>query len=152
MTKLPPIEKILEAWTAIADGHVVLDADNNSALVTSSDGAKMYTVTFHGDLYTSNDNATYWQGYAGYPIIAVLMLQGRLPLNHEIADEFKDVDWKSINDKFKRNYAGAAAEIIKERKLDEIKVAAEMTRVYDDLRKLPFTIKRSSLHPPKSAK
>lgn len=152
MTKLPPIEKILEAWTALADGHVVLNEDDGSALVTSSDGAKTYTVTFHGDLYTSNDNATYWQGYAGYPIIAVLMLQGRLPLNHGIANEFKGVDWKSINDEFKRNYERAAARIINERGLDGAQVSAEMNRVYDDLKKLPLTIKRGSLRPPKSGK
>ena len=37
------IEKILEAYTAIADGHVKLE--NDQALVTSSNEAKTYTVT-----------------------------------------------------------------------------------------------------------
>ena len=45
MKKFPPIEKILEAYTAIADGHVKLE--NDQALVTSSNEAKTYTVTFH---------------------------------------------------------------------------------------------------------
>lgn len=92
MTKLPPIEKIPEAWTAIADGHVRLEPDAGRALVESSDEAKTYTVTFDGDTYTSNDNATYWQGYAGYPIIAVLMLRGRLPLDGSLSEQFRDVD------------------------------------------------------------
>lgn len=43
MKKFPPIEKILEAYTAIADGHVKLE--NDQALVTSSNEAKTYTVT-----------------------------------------------------------------------------------------------------------
>lgn len=77
MKKFPPIEKILEAYTAIADGHVKLE--NDQALVTSSNEAKTYIVTFHDNTYTSNDNASYWQGYLGYPGIAVLMLQGKLP-------------------------------------------------------------------------
>jgi hypothetical protein len=38
MKKFPPIEKILEAYTAIADGHVKLE--NDQALVTSSNEAK----------------------------------------------------------------------------------------------------------------
>ena len=43
MKKFPPIEKILEAYTAIADGHIKLE--NDQALVTSSNEAKTYTVT-----------------------------------------------------------------------------------------------------------
>jgi len=46
-----------------------------SASVDSSDNTKRYTVTWDGSVYTSNDNASIWQEYAGYPMIAVLMLQ-----------------------------------------------------------------------------
>ncbi|ATU20336.1 hypothetical protein BcFMB_04715 [Bifidobacterium choerinum] len=152
MTKLPPIEKIPEVWTAIADGHVLLDPAEGRALVTSSDSAKTYTVTFDDDTYTSNDNATYWQGYAGYPIIAVLMLQGRLPLDGSLSEQFKDVDWKLINDRFKRNYAGALDEVISERGLDKERVTAAMELAYDDLKELPLTIRRGSVKPPKSAR
>lgn len=63
MKKMPPIQKILEAYTAIVDKHVELK--NNEALVTSSNGAKTYTVSWEDNIYHSNDNATYWQGYAG---------------------------------------------------------------------------------------
>lgn len=86
MKKFPPIEKILEAYTAIADGHVKLE--NDQALVTSS-----------------NDNASYWQGYLSYPGIAVLMLQGKLPYDKELAQQFAGVDWNKINQEYKRNYA-----------------------------------------------
>ncbi len=106
MKKFPPIEKILEAYTAIAEGHVKLE--NDQALVTSSNEAKTYTVTFHDNTYTSNDNASYWQGYLGYPGIAVLMLQGKLPYDKELAQQFAGVDWNKINQEYKRNYAQAA--------------------------------------------
>ena len=133
MKKLPPIQKILEAYTAIVDKHVNLTKDQ--AEVASSNGAKTYTVNWDDNEYHSNDNATYWQGYAGYPVIAVLMLQGKLPFNQKLADNFKSVNWNEINSKFKRNYA-----------------KAELGAVYEDLKKLPITIKRGSLRPPKARK
>ena len=88
MEKLPPIEKVYEAWSAVADGRVALHPDERRAAIASSNGAKTYTVAWNenGSTYSSNDNATYWQGYAGYPVIAVLMLQGRLPLDRAAAD------------------------------------------------------------------
>ena len=103
MKKMPPIQKILETYTAIVDKHVELK--NNEALVTSSNGAKTYTVSCEDNIYHSNDNATYWQGYAGYPIIAVLMLQGKISFDQKLADNFASVNWNEVNAKFKRNYA-----------------------------------------------
>lgn len=150
MKKMPPIQKILEAYTAIVDKHVELK--NNEALVTSSNGAKTYTVSWDNDIYHSNDNATYWQGYAGYPIIAVLMLQGKIPFDQKLADNFASVNWNEVNAKFKRNYAKAASEVIKKKGLDEKEVMVELERVYGALKDLPITIKRGSLCPPKASK
>ena len=131
MKKMPPIQKILEAYTAIVDKHVELK--NNEALVTSSNGAKTYTVSWDNDIYHSNDNATYWQGYAGYPIIAVLMLQGKIPFDQKLADNFASVNWNEVNAKFKRNYAKAASEVIKKKGLDEKEVMVELEKVYGAL-------------------
>ena len=150
MKKMPPIQKILEAYTAIVDKHVELK--NNEALVTSSNGAKAYTVSCEDNIYHSNDNATYWQGYAGYPIIAVLMLQGKIPFDQKLADNFASVNWNEVNAKFKRNYAKAASEVIKEKRLDEKEVMAELEKVYRALKDLPITIKRGALRPPKASK
>ena len=97
--KLPPIEKIHEAYSAIADKRVVLK--ENEAEVSSSDLTKTYMVKWKDEVYSSNDNASYWQGYIGYPIIAVLMLQGKLPLNQEIAMYFQGINWKKINTEYK---------------------------------------------------
>ena len=65
MEKLPPIEKVYEAWSAVADGRVALHPDERRAAIASSNGAKTYTVAWNenGSTYSSNDNATYWQGY-----------------------------------------------------------------------------------------
>lgn len=150
MKKMPPIQKILEAYTAIVDKHVELK--NNEALVTSSNGAKTYTVSCEDNIYHSNDNATYWQGYAGYPIIAVLMLQGKIPFDQKLADNFASVNWNEVNAKFKRNYAKAASEVIKEKGLDEKEVMAELEKVYGALKDLPITIKRGAFRPPKASK
>ena len=150
MKRMLPIQKILEAYTAIVDKHVELK--NNEALVTSSNGAKTYTVSWEDNIYHSNDNATYWQGYAGYPIIAVLMLQGKISFDQKLADNFASVNWNEVNAKFKRNYAKAASEVIKEKRLDEKEVMAELEKVYRALKDLPITIKRGALRPPKASK
>lgn len=150
MKKVPPIQKILEAYTAIVDKHVELK--NNEALVTSSNGAKTYTVSWEDNIYHSNDNATYWQGYAGYPIIAVLMLQGKISFDQKLADNFASVNWNEMNAKFKRNYAKAASEVIKEKGLDEKEVMVELEKVYGALKDLPITIKRGTLRPSKASK
>lgn len=148
MKKLPPIQKILEAYTAIADNHVKLNDDK--ATVVSSDEATKYTVTFDGDTYTSNDNATYWQGYPGYPIIAVLMMQGRISYDSQVAKQFADVNWNAANKTAKRDYAKAAAVIMSQRGIDADQVQAAMQKAFTELKALPLTIKRGSLRPPKA--
>ena len=117
MKKLPPTEKVYEAWSALADGRVVMKAD--SATVASSNRAKEYTVQWSGKSYSSNDNATYWQGYAGYPVIAVLMLQGLLPLDENLAALFAGVNWTKANSAAKRDYAKAVEAVFAQLGLDD---------------------------------
>lgn len=117
MEKLPPIEKIYEAFSAVADDR--FDLAPEKLTVRSSDGSKEYTVTWDdAGNYRSNDNATYWQGYAGYPVIVALLLQGRLPLDEEVAAWFADVPWKRLNDAHKRDYAAALQEAFDLKGLD----------------------------------
>lgn len=140
MKKMPPIEKVYEAWTALADNRVRLHTDY--ADVDSSDGQKHYVVRFSGDQYSSDDNATYWQGYPGYPVIAVLMLQGRLPYDAEEAEKWKDINWTELNKKFKNRYAEAVAEVARERGIDSVESNAKAQKVMDALQSLPIEIKR----------
>lgn len=140
MKKMPPLEKVYEAWTAIIDNRVSLFEDY--ALVSSSDGAKKYTVRFEGDTYSSDDNATYWRGYPGYPVLAVLMLQGKLPYNKEEAEKFRKINWTETNKKFKNNYSAAVKYVEKERDIDSGKASEAANKVMEALENLPLTIKR----------
>ena len=141
MPKLPPIEKVYEAWTALTDNRVKLNPDN-SATVESSDGAKSYTIRFSGDKFSSDDNATYWRGYPGYPVIAVLMLQGRLPYDKDEAALWNNVNWKEINTRFKNNYAEAVAEVAAQRNIDLARSQKAAEQVMEALQNLPIEIKR----------
>ena len=122
MKKMPPIEKIYEAFSAIADGRVKMQ--EKSATVASSDRTKSYNVVWDEDTYRASDSATYWQGYPGYPVIAVLMLQGRLPCNNELVRIWAGINWKQLNLKYKRNYAAAAMEVMEGFKAEGIDVDA----------------------------
>jgi hypothetical protein len=141
--KTPPIEKIHEAYGALADGRV--EMGKGEASVTSSDGAKRYTVTWQDDVYASNDNASYWQGYMGYPVIAVLMLQGRVSYDKAIAAHFGGINWKALNTAHKNKYDKAVAEVmegLRQKGVDCDKIDAEIAKVYGELKRLDIGYQR----------
>ena len=143
MKKYPPVEKIYEAWSAVADGRVSMGV--NRATVTSSDRAKEYVVSWDGQAYASTDNATVWQGYAGYPVIAVLMLQGKLPFDENIAGLFREINWTKANAEAKRDYAKAVDSVFARLGADAAKqtgIRTEAARVLDALKALDVTIQR----------
>ncbi len=111
--KLPPKAKIYEALTAVADARVKLKG-NETAEVVSSDGTKTYIVEWSADLrqITSNDNASYWQRYIGYPIIAVLMVLGRLDFDRRVAQALSGIAWKQMNRKFRNDYEKAVESVL----------------------------------------
>ncbi len=148
--KMPPIEKIHEAYSAIADGRIVMR--ETEADVTSSDGAKQYLVKWNEGVYSSNDNASYWKGYLGYPLIAVLMLQKKLSLDSEIADYFKGINWKALNTKHKNKFAEAVQEIMDGFAASGIDcdiINKEIKKVYQEIEHLTISTKRSALRPPR---
>ena len=147
--KMPPIEKVHEAYGALADGRVRMEG--GSAAVTSSEGTKQYSVIWEGDTYSSNDNASYWQGYMGYPVIAVLMIQGRVPYDAETAAHFKGINWKALNTAHKNKYAKAVAgvmEELREKGVDCEAIEREVRKVYTALKSLDIQYKRGK-KPPK---
>ena len=137
---MPPKEKIFEAWTAIVDNRVALH--DGYAVVKSSDDSKEYTVRFSGDSYSSDDNATYWQGYPGYPVIAVLMLQGRLPFDRAEAEKWRDVNWKAVNTRFKNKYSEAVESVASERHIDLSASEQAAQTVMNSLASMNLIIKR----------
>ncbi|MCM1517108.1 MAG: hypothetical protein NC117_00500 [Pseudoflavonifractor sp.] len=156
MKKLPPVEKIYEAYTAVTDNRVIMPTleeglllgESGEATVESSDGSRSYLVTWQGDTYTSSDNATYWQGYPGYPVIAVLMTQGRLPLDTDVARMFSGVNWRKLNKEHGNDYAAAVKEVMVDRGHDVATVDADVQQVYSSLASLPIKIRRGTVKPP----
>ncbi|MDE7202245.1 MAG: hypothetical protein K2O91_10170 [Lachnospiraceae bacterium] len=148
--KVPPIEKIHEAYSAIADGRIILR--DTEADVSSSDFTKQYLVKWKDETYSSNDNASYWKGYLGYPIIAVLMLQGKLSYDKEIAGHFKGINWKKLNTEHKNDYSKAVKQImdgLEKSGIDCDKINIEIDKVYKEIEQLAINTKRSSIRPPK---
>ena len=144
MEKLPPLQKVYEAWSALADARVEMGA--NSATVISSTGEKRYEVRWDGDTYRSNDSASYWQGYAGYPVIAVLMEQGRLPYHRELAQRMRGIEWNQLNKRHKRDYDAAAREAFDQVGLSDAEKAqaeAAARQVMDALAGLPIVVRRN---------
>jgi hypothetical protein len=153
--KMPPPIKIYEALGAIGDGRVRLE-DEHRSLVTSSEGDKTYEVEIAGDgrEISSNDNASYWQGYLGYPAVAVLLMRGlyRPPAN--VIDALAGIPWKEINRRFKNDYDATIAEvnhIVEASGHDPDAVASEVDSIIEALRKFaPLRGKRR--RPPSESK
>ena len=138
--KLPPIEKVYEAWTALADDRVKMH--EGFADVSSSDGEKTYVVRFDDNRYSSDDNATYWQGYPGYPVLAVMMLQGKLPYDEKEARLWKNINWTRLNKQYRNNYSKAVEAVAQERDINLHESTEKATQVMEALQQLPLEIKR----------
>lgn len=144
MIKLPPIEKIPEAYTAIEDNRIKLYDDH--AIVKSSNNQKEYLIKWIDNIYYSNDNSTYWQGYTGYPVIAVLMLRNKLSLNREISKYFKNVNWNEINKNNKNDYKKSVDQVLMNISLEEkISIYEEFDKVYDEIKKLDIELTRKKI-------
>jgi hypothetical protein len=111
--KVPPRAKVFEAFTAVADGRVSLEGPG-SATVVSSDREKTYDVEWSEDGRTigSNDNASYWQGYLGYPAVAVLLERGELRADEAAVRALAGIPWHDLNKRFKRDYEAAIAAVL----------------------------------------
>lgn len=144
MIKLPPIEKIPEAYTAIEDDRVTIFDDY--ANVKSSNNEKEYLIKWKDNVYYSNDNSTYWQGYVGYPVIAVLMLQNKLSLNREIAKYFKNINWNQLNKNNKRNYHESLMQVLEGVTEEDIKkIYDEINRVYEEIKSMDIELTKKKI-------
>jgi hypothetical protein len=151
---MPPPIKVYEAIGAIGDGRV--RAVESSAApsaweVVSSDGSKTYRVELSADgsEISSNDNASYWQGYLGYPAISVLMARGTLRASAEATRALAGIPWKELNRRFKNDYVRTTAEvarIVAERGSDFDAIRVEAASILDSLATLAPT--RGARHRP----
>ena len=151
--KLPPKAKIYEALSAVADGRVSRTGDNEAEVVSSS-GRKTYTVEWNDDIsaVTSNDNASYWQGYLGYPILAVLMHLGKLTYDSTIAQHLAGIPWKEINKKFKNDYdkaVGSVLSSLEEKGANIQAIRDEADKIMSRIEQLPLGKLSRRKRPPK---
>ncbi|HVN72695.1 MAG TPA: hypothetical protein VMU10_11795 [Desulfomonilia bacterium] len=140
MWKLPPKAKIFEALSAVGDGRVKVTGETN-AEVTSSSLDKTYHVEWNEDFtrVTSNDNASHWQGYLGYPILAVLMEKGKLAYDKAVAGDLAGIPWKVVNKRFKNDYDKAIESVLgslKDKGVDTGAVRDEVERIMKQIEQL----------------
>lgn len=102
--KQPPSIKIYEALGALADGRV--HVEGTTAKVWSSTRDKYYDVVYEPDTnsISANDNGSYWQGYLGYPSVALLAALGVIEYRTDVAAWLKGIPWKEINKRFRNDY------------------------------------------------
>ncbi|HUK76714.1 MAG TPA: hypothetical protein VL117_03845 [Thermoleophilia bacterium] len=139
--KPTPAAKVYEAFSAVADGRVRLAEDSGqggSAEVESSGRDRRYVVEWAADLssITANDNASYWQGYLGYPAVAALLAVGALHADQTIVDLFAGVPWHDLNARFKRDYAAAVDSVLdglEGRGADRARIESEVAGVLSQL-------------------
>lgn len=145
--KMPPKIKVYEALTAIANNSVGIE--NNTAVVYSSNKSKFYNLEWDERGYSSNDNATFYQGYPGYPIIAVLLLTNKLSYDNSILKFFENIDWKKINTKFKSDYEKSIEFVFQNFNKNDIEfIEKEVDQIYNSLEALNIVVKRSKRYPP----
>lgn len=139
--KFPPIEKIPEAYTAIEDNRI--EIFNDYAVVKSSNLEKEYLIKWKDHLYFSNDNSTYWQGYVGYPVIAVLMFQKKLSLNRDVSKYFRNINWNKLNKENKRDYKKSLEQILFNVSIEEKElINQEIIKVYEEIKRLNIKLTR----------
>lgn len=135
---LPPKVKILEALGALADGRVEVEDDTGK--VASSMETKIYTVVYEPDenRIFSNDNASKWQGYLGYPIIAFLCEKGIVDYEKDVAQALKGIRWKELNEQHDsyEEVEEIAMERCEKRGTDKKKVKKKEERIMEELREL----------------
>ena len=151
--KLPPSAKVYEAFSAVADGRVRTTGPA-SAEVESSGRERTYTVEWSTDMssITANDNASYWQGYLGYPIVAVLLTTGVLRADAQVVGRLAGVPWHEVNARFKRDYDAAVDSVLTAMALegaDRARIAAEADSVMAQLAALELERPGRGRRPPK---
>jgi len=141
--KMPPISKIYEALSVIADERIEILKD--SAKVKSSNAKKEYTIKWHQNEISSNDNATFWQKYPGYPIIAVWLKKGLISYDKNILKYFKKINWNELNKKNKRNYNESINEFLNglvEQNIDTEWIEQQIDDIYSQIEKMSYNIVR----------
>jgi hypothetical protein len=150
--KKPHISKIYEALTAIADDRI--EINGNKAKCYSSSDNKVYDIQYdliNGSIM-SNDNAAFFTYSLSYPMIAYLMLIGKIPYEEKLLETLKDICWKDLNQKFKNDYDKSIKLVLGELKSegeDVDFIREEIQKIYNFVCKLEIKTFGKLQRPPK---
>jgi len=102
--KKPHISKIYEALTVIADDRMEINGNKAKCYLSSSD--RFYDIKYDPIIGSimSNDNAAFYTKSLSYPMIAFLMLIGKIPYEQKLLEIFRDICWEDIYKEFKNDY------------------------------------------------
>jgi hypothetical protein len=138
--RLPPRIKVLEALGAVVDGRVRLVGEGRCEVV-SSEGDRVYNVVVEGGYVYSNDNGTLYRGYIGYPILACLMAEGKLPIDAELGEKLRGVPWRRLNEQYKR-YEEVLKRVYAERGIERERAEAYIDAVLRRLAAMRLRLKK----------
>ncbi len=128
--KSPHLSKVYEAIGALADSRLELLSECSARCYSSSMG-KYYEVEYdsQSNAIMSNDNSAYFTGKVSYPMIAFLMLTGKIWYDKEIVPLLKGFHWKAINLKYKNDYDKTIEHVLLELKNKGIDVGNLKTEI-----------------------
>lgn len=150
--KLPPLIKIYEALGCIADNRI--DVNGDEAKVYSSSRGKYYEVKYfpQKNAISSNDNASYYMDYLGYPAVAYLLKMGKLSYSPSLAQAFLDVKWKDLNVKFRNDFFKTQEYVLhaaEEKGFSRMELVNEAENIFAQLKKLALKKTGVKITPPK---
>lgn len=150
--KLPPKIKVYEALGCVADGRIEVVGEHEARVYSSSRG-KFCVVNYDADARAimANDNGSYWQGYLGYPAIALLMRIGAVSFDARYAEALKGIAWKDINTTFKNDFEKTAEYIhgiLKTKGLILADFFREVESILAQIQKLDLSLLGKKVKPP----
>ena len=87
----------------------------------------------------SNDNASFWQGYLGYPAIAVMIARGLIDADQDAVRALTGVPWKELNTRYRNDYDRTLEEVMRgavERGYDVDAIRAAADAVLEAVRRI----------------
>lgn len=150
--KSPHISKIYEALTAIADSRIELDGPSKAKCYSSSKG-KYYEIEYDSETGSmmSNDNTAYYTDSVSYPMVALLMLKGKIDYNDSLLNLLKGIYWKDINQKFKNDYDKAIEFVLadlQKKGIDVGFIRSEISKIYKEVCELKLNYLGEKRKPP----
>jgi hypothetical protein len=165
---LPPKIKIYEALGAVADNRLKIvsnseiqaglfeDQGGQEIIVArqySSSRNKYYTITYNPNTnqIMTNDNATWYVGYLGYPALSLLLHLQVITYDLSILQYFIDIPFKDINQKYNNDFTKAQTEInqlLISRGCNTDQMTTSLDNIYDKLSKMKLKPLGTKVQPP----